>query len=264
MLKSIAGVYSARAQKSTSEPLAGDFSTKRPAHKLDDALSLPAAKDHILDTGTDCGFSRPLPLDECRGEGSTSCERPQYSSQEDQANIVKANNRPAFSDADAVYINNAGLCILWPFLGPFFERLELMQDGRFHDQAAKQCAVSLLHYLVYEDLNPPEYMLPFSKMLCGMSIADVFDLATPLTTAQAMACDELLEAVIDNAPILNKMSVNGFRGSFLLRQGSLSASEGSWLLRVDRETYDLVLERFPWSWQWFKLPWMEYPMRVEW
>jgi hypothetical protein len=264
MLKSIAGAYSARAQKSTSEPLAGDFSTKRPAHKLDDALSLSAAKDHKLDTGTDCGFSRPLPLDECRGEDGINCERPQHSSPEDQANIDTANNRPTFSDADAVYINNAGLCILWPFLGPFFERLELTQDGRFHDQAAKQCAVSLLHYLVYEDLNPPEYMLPFNKLVCGMSIDDVFDLATPLTTAQTMACDELLEAVIDNAPILNKMSVNGFRGSFLLRQGSLSASEGSWLLRVDRETYDLVLERFPWSWQWFKLPWMEYPMRVEW
>jgi len=60
------------------------------------------------------------------------------------------------------------------------------------------------------------------------------------------------------------MSINGFRGSFLLRQGSISAGEGSWLLRVERETYDLVLERFPWSWQWLKLPWMEYPVRVEW
>ncbi|HEY8037542.1 MAG TPA: contractile injection system tape measure protein [Methylobacter sp.] len=283
MLKSIAGAHSERAQKSTSEPLAGDIATKRPAHKLDDALSLSAAKDNILDTGTDCGFSHPLPLEclqgcrsveQCRsncreswGEGFQKSATPvhqQYSSPEGQANIDTANNRPAFSDADAVYINNAGLCILWPFLGSFFERLELVQDGRFHNQAAKQRAASLLHYLTTEELNPPEYLLPFNKLLCAMAIDDVFDLAAPLTAAQTEACDELLGAVIGNAPILNNMSINGFRGSFLLRQGSLSASEGSWLLRVERETYDLVLERFPWSWQWFKLPWMEYPIRVEW
>jgi hypothetical protein len=183
---------------------------------------------------------------------------------ENQAGIEATNGRTAFSDTDALYINNAGLCILWPFLVSFFERLELVQNGHFHNQAAKQCAVSLLHYLSTEDVEPPEYLLPFNKLLCAMDIDEVFDLATPLTTEQIEACDVLIGAVIDNAPILNNMSANGFRGSFLLRQGSLSVNGGSWLLRVERETYDLVLERFPWTWQWIKLPWMEYPLRVEW
>ena len=73
-----------------------------------------------------------------------------------------------------------------------------------------------------------------------------------------------MSAVIGNAPVLNNMTHNGFRGSFLLRSGSLGADAGSWLLRVDRETYDVVLDRFPWSWEWFRLPWMEHPLRVEW
>ncbi|MCK9636297.1 MAG: contractile injection system tape measure protein [Methylobacter tundripaludum] len=183
---------------------------------------------------------------------------------EEQADIETIGSRQAFSDTDALYINNAGLCLLWPYLASFFERLELVRNGRFHDQAAKQYAVRLLHYLAAEDLEPPEYLLPFNKLLCAMEIDEVFDSDSPLTTAHIEACDELLAAVIDNAPILNTMSVNGFRGSFLLREGSLSASEGSWLLRVERKTYDVVLERFPWSWQWFKLPWMEHPFRVEW
>ena len=55
------------------------------------------------------------------------------------------------------------------------------------------------------------------------------------------------------------MSVDGFRGTFLLRQGVLSTRDGAGLLRVERETYDVVLERFPWSWEWVKLPWMEAP-----
>jgi Contractile injection system tape measure protein len=169
-----------------------------------------------------------------------------------------------FSETDTLYINNAGLCILWPYLATFFGRLELVLNGRFHNQETQQCAVSLLHYLATGELNPPEYLLPFNKLLCGMEIDEVYDLDAPLTELQLAACDELMTAIITNPPILNNMSHNGFRGSFLLRQGTLSTEAGSWLLRVERETYDVVLERFPWSWQWFKLPWMEHPVRVEW
>ncbi|WP_333873266.1 contractile injection system tape measure protein [Methylobacter sp.] len=233
MLKRICESYSVHAQKADDEPLSEQITTKQSAREF-----------------VHSSLSNRLSVKNNSSEASASIEA--------------TSARSAFSDTDALYINNAGLCILWPFLATFFESLELVQNGRFHNQSAKQCAVSLLHYLATEELNPSEYLLPFNKLLCAMEIEEVFDLEMPLTAEQIEACDELLGAVIGNAPILNNMSVNGFRGSFLLRRGSLSASEGSWLLRVERETYDLVLERFPWSWQWFKLPWMEYPIRVEW
>ena len=60
------------------------------------------------------------------------------------------------------------------------------------------------------------------------------------------------------------MSVRGFRGTFLLRKGQLSTRDGVWLLRVERQTYDVVLDRFPWSLNIVKLPWMEALMQVEW
>ena len=44
----------------------------------------------------------------------------------------------------------------------------------------------------------------------------------------------------------------------------LTMVEGTWLLRVERASHDLVLDRFPWSWSWLKLPWMGDPLRVEW
>jgi hypothetical protein len=178
--------------------------------------------------------------------------------------IETASHLQNFSDEEEIYIHNAGLCILSPFLIPFFEKLELVKQGRFQDQYAQQCAISLLHYLATGEIEPPEYLLPFNKLLCGTAFAEVFNVEATLTAAHIAACDELLLAVIANAPILNDMSIDGFRGSFLLRQGSLSSSSGSWLLRVERETYDLVLARFSWSWTWVNLPWMEYPLRVEW
>jgi hypothetical protein len=54
------------------------------------------------------------------------------------------------------------------------------------------------------------------------------------------------------------------RGSFLVRKGILSTRDGAWLLRVERQPQDVLLERLPWTMQWARLPWMQAPMRVEW
>ena len=74
----------------------------------------------------------------------------------------------------------------------------------------------------------------------------------------------MLAAVIDHAPILDAMPIPRFRASFLQRAGVLGVRAGSWLLTVERQPYDLVLERFSWSWAWVKLPWMPDALTVEW
>jgi hypothetical protein len=169
-----------------------------------------------------------------------------------------------FSDADEVYIDNAGLVILWPFLERFFERLGLVTAQRFQDLPAVHRAVGLLQYLASADTSPPEYLLPLNKVLCGMALDAVWALDPPVTEAETEECHALLSAVIAHAPILHNMSLQGLRGTFLLCQGVLSARDGAWLLRVQRETYDVVLDRFPWSITWVKLPWMNTLLRVAW
>ena len=52
----------------------------------------------------------------------------------------------SFSDADELYIGNAGLVILWPFLDHFFARLDFLEDKQFKDDAARHRAVGLLQY----------------------------------------------------------------------------------------------------------------------
>jgi hypothetical protein len=170
----------------------------------------------------------------------------------------------AYGDSEDVYVENAGLVILWPFLGHLFERLELMADKRFKDPAAQHRAVGLLQYLATEDPCPPEYQLVLTKVLCGMNVDEVFDFGPPVTEVEAEESAGMLTAVIANAPILRDMSIDGLRGSFLLRKGVLGARDGAWLLRVERATHDVVLDRFPWAVGWVKLPWMEAPLNVEW
>lgn len=169
-----------------------------------------------------------------------------------------------FSASDTLYLNNAGLVILWPFLKTFFGRQGLLEENRFRDEAARQRGMALLQCLASGDVNVPEYLLALNKLLCGMALEAVFELELPLTEDEIAAGEALLEAVIAQAPILNNMSLSGFRGSFLLRAGTLQVRDGAWLLRVERETYDLVLDRFPWGLSWVKLPWMEAPLQVEW
>ena len=169
-----------------------------------------------------------------------------------------------FSDADELPVQNAGLVILWPFLGSFFDHLGLLEERQFKDLAARQRATGLLQILATGEPIFAEYQLPLNKLLCGLDVQQVFDFGPPARKVELRECKSLLKAVIAQAPILNNMSVDGFRGSFLVRPGLLSTRDGHWLLRVEHQTYDIVLERFPWSWQWVKLPWMETPLRVEW
>jgi hypothetical protein len=169
-----------------------------------------------------------------------------------------------FSDVDEQYVGDAGVVILWPFLRHLFQHLGLSDERQFHNQSAAHRATGLLGYLATLDSSPTEYRLPLCKVLCGMPMSDVFDFGGPVSTEEAKQCENLLQAAIAQVPILGNMSVDGFRGSFLIRQGVLSSRDGGWLLRVERETYDVVLDRFPWTFNWVKLPWMETPLRVEW
>ena len=169
-----------------------------------------------------------------------------------------------FGDADTVYIENSGLVILWPFLPRFFERLQLVEGNEFKSAPAQHRAAGLLQYLVTEDPSPPEYQTTLNKILCGLDPGGVLEFDSPVTDTESEECATLLSSVIAQAPILRDISMDGFRGSFLLRQGLLSARDGVWLLRVERETYDVVLDRFPWSIDWVRFPWMEVPLGVEW
>ena len=169
-----------------------------------------------------------------------------------------------FSSAEQLFVNNSGLVILWPFLERFFEYMGLTEGKRFKDEEANQRAVGLLQYIVTEETDPPEFLLPLNKILCGMAPTGVFDFGSPVTADEAEECNRLIEAVIANAPILKKMTITGFRNTFLVRKGLLGARDGNWLLNVERESFDVVLDRFPWEFGWVKLPWMEAPLRVEW
>jgi len=209
--------------------------------------------------------SRPGPLPGQGGQSPLPVEEPVPArARRVQQLCQQRTDPPAAVVTDAVPVVNAGLVILWPFLKTFLERLGLLGEKGFRDEMSRQRGAILLHCLASGEAEAPEYLLPLNKVLCGLPLDASFEADGPLRTEDIEECERLLAAVIGQVPVLNKMSVAGFRGSFLLRAGMLGVRDGAWLLRVERETHDLVLDRFPWGFEWVKLPWMEAAMQVEW
>ncbi len=169
-----------------------------------------------------------------------------------------------FEDTDFITVQNAGLVLLWPFLQRFFENLEVIENKTFHDEMARHKAICALQYLCdEEDTELFEGTLSLNKVLCGASLEDVVPLI-PLSEEEKKMAEGLLHSVIQRGPHWKNLSLEGFRASYLCRQGSLRIRDGHWLLQVQKETYDITLEKLPWGFNTIKLPWMNEIILVEW
>ena len=170
----------------------------------------------------------------------------------------------AFSRGEEVYVQNAGLVLLWPFLSSLFHALGLCFRGQFADPMARHRATGLLHYLATGEREPVEYQLTLAKLLCGLDDEDLLEFGEPVSDAEAEECDRALQAAIAHAQLLGEMSPSDFRTLFLLNPGVLSPRAESLLLRVERTPHTALVERFPWPCSWIRLPWLRIPLQVEW
>nr|MDJ0707990.1 contractile injection system tape measure protein [Leptolyngbyaceae cyanobacterium MO_188.B28] len=169
-----------------------------------------------------------------------------------------------FSASEEIYIQNAGLILLWPFLTRFFAGLNFLQANQFIDIQANQRAVLLLQYLVDASTEIPEHLLPLNKLLCGFDLTEATPSNLDITEPERLECENLLRAVIHNWAALKNTSPSGFRQAFLQRAGILRPYNGNWLLQVERETYDVLLDQLPWTIRVIKLPWLLEILHVEW
>ena len=171
-----------------------------------------------------------------------------------------------FSDIDKLYIQNAGLVLLWPYLPRLFNILELTNDNEFINGYAAVKACLVLQYLAQgEDLELFEPMLPLNKLLAGIGVFDPVDLQTDeLTPGERETCNDMLGAVIANFEMWKGLSVDSLRSAYMQREGIISERDGHWVLQVQRETFDVILDRLPWGKNIIKLPWMTDLIYVEW
>uniref|UniRef100_UPI0040480476 contractile injection system tape measure protein n=1 Tax=Roseivirga sp. TaxID=1964215 RepID=UPI0040480476 len=165
---------------------------------------------------------------------------------------------------DEIYIENAGLVLLAPYLHVLFERIELTNENNFFGIEDQEKATLLTQYLLMD--NPPldDDRLALNKVLTGLSIAHVMESELTLSKSDKALIHGLLVSVISHWTVIGDSSVEGFRASWLWRKGKLAHKENNWELRVEQRSYDLLLDRLPYSISPIKFSWMEKPLIVIW
>jgi hypothetical protein len=172
---------------------------------------------------------------------------------------------PFQQDSDhPLYIQNAGLILLAPYLPQFFENLQWVAEKKFVNDEKATLAVQMLQFLADGQPEAPEFLLALPKILCGLDPDALHTPEQALTEIEQAEAENFLEAILENAPELGLKTSNALRGSFLLRQGVLRPIDNHWTLHIEVETYDLVLHKIPWNFQIIKLPWMPMPIFVDW
>ena len=165
---------------------------------------------------------------------------------------------------DRIYVSNAGVVLLHPFLGTLFTGLGLMDDDAFIDLEATYKAIHLIHFMANENEKPSEHELAINKLLCGLDIETPIPKELRLSRTEREECEHLLVMVIQRWKALKKTSVSSLRSAFLSREGILIKEAGGWRILIEPKAYDVLLDKIPWPRSIIKLPWVNKIIHVEW
>jgi len=170
-----------------------------------------------------------------------------------------------FSEEEGVYISNAGLVILHPFISALFKELNLLDEkDQFTSGEHLKRAVVLLHYLQTGHAEYEEQHLAFNKIICGMKPEDNLPNDIILLQNEKTECDQLLDIVIGYWEALKGASREALRETFFIRKGKLGLKDDTCLLQVERNAADILIDRLPWGMGIIKFPWLSYLIHVEW
>ncbi len=192
---------------------------------------------------------------------------------------------------EEAWVYNAGLVLLHPFLVSFLERTGLVVNKKFVSLEAQQRAVHLLQYLVNDGqqetgqetqqetgqgsgqeirqetlLESPEEELFLNKLLCGLEPEFPIIPEIAITPEEEKECENLLQNVVQKWKALKNSSPEAVRSTFLRREGLITSEglSGGWKVIVERNTFDVLLDRLPWGISIFKMPWNSFLIHVEW
>jgi len=154
--------------------------------------------------------------------------------------------------------------VLHPFIPTLFNSTGIVQKGSTQIRSFTR-ASALLHYLATGREDVYEYELGFIKVLLGLQPD------TPVPVCEGLVKQEdteeaeaLITSALRHWSALKNTSIQGFRSSFLERQGLLRRGGSGWRLQVERKPFDALLEYLPWSISVVKLPWMKETISTEW
>jgi len=165
---------------------------------------------------------------------------------------------------DPLFIDNAGLILLWPFLAMLFDRCGLTINGDFLEDQNRHKAALLLHYAATGsvDLDTPETTI--HKVLCGIHPTFPLDQGVDVNVENLKVVDGLLYNITQQWSPLKGTSIDSLRSSFIQREGRLEEEEDRFYMIIEKKAFDMLLNQIPWNIDKIKLSWMHKMLEVEW
>ncbi|MBL4676743.1 MAG: hypothetical protein JKY70_11155 [Mucilaginibacter sp.] len=164
-----------------------------------------------------------------------------------------------------IYIDNAGLIILHPFLPAYFNSLGLTDENdQFKSFESQVKASVLLYYLQCNCVSYQEWEMSLNKILCGLALSDVISSGVEITHDDIAESKELLNTVAGHWSALKGASAESMQNTFFQRAGKITHKEDAWLIQVERTAVDVLLDKLPWGFSTIKLPWLTQLIHTEW
>ena len=182
---------------------------------------------------------------------------------------TRSNTKKEQPELRTIYIHNAGLVLVTPFLPQMFQSLDMMQRGQNNRLTWKSpdlaCrAVHLLQFLVDGQTSAPEATLPLNKLICGLPLEAPIDRSIELSPQEHDACASVTSAILAHWQVVSNSSPEGLRETFFQREGKLEHKSDRWALSVQRKTLDVLVDQIPWSFRIIFHDWMTEPLHVNW
>lgn len=199
--------------------------------------------------------------------GTPPATAPQPQAQAEQTYPGDFTQRHAPKAPAGLVVPAAGLVLLHPYLPRLLDATSLYpagSKGPIPDPALPRAA-ALLHWLASGRDVVHEFELPFIKLLLGRAPDAPLSHTPPaLSDSERDEAGALLEAVLAHWQALRGTSTDGLRTSFLQRRGWIEQRDNAWLLRIEPESFDLLLGLLPWGLGLVRLPWMPQALFTEW
>lgn len=163
-----------------------------------------------------------------------------------------------------IFIQNGGLILLAPFLGMLFDKCNLIKSDAWLNTECHHKAIHLLHYAAHgnTESKSPEQII--NKVLCGIPISNPVDQNITLTDNDKKTVDSLLYNVTQQWTPLKGTSIDGLRSSFIQREAKFEEEEEQYYMVVEKQSFDMLLDKIPWNIGKIKLSWMLKLLEVQW
>ncbi|MFB6317233.1 contractile injection system tape measure protein [Saccharicrinis sp. FJH54] len=165
---------------------------------------------------------------------------------------------------DEIWVENAGLILMHPFLPGFFRKTGILTKDNGIKEPKLNLAVQVLHYLATGKETAHEAEMVLERVLCGIPLLYPVKTEEPLSDDIKRAAVHMLEALIGHWPALKQTSPDGLRQLFFCREGKMKEEENHYSLIVERKAQDILLDRLNWNISFFSLPWLDKMIHIVW